>query len=187
MISGDMDMRLEERKLSGRRIYTGRILSLDVDEVQLPDGSRAGREVMLHCPGVGVLPIFDDGGVMLVRQYRYPLRKVLLEIPAGKLDAGEQPLSGALRELAEETGLAAERMIYLGEIYPSPGCMDEVLHLYLAMGLRRGQAKPDEDEFLQTVCMPLSELVALVGSGAVGDAKTAIAALRAQKYLGGEK
>jgi len=179
-------MELWEKKLSGKTVYNGRIMRIDVDEVELPGGLKSSREVMHHCPGVGVLPVFEDGSVMLVRQYRYPMDEILLEIPAGKLDPGEQPLDGAMRELKEETGLTAQEYVYLGKAYPSPGCMNEVLHIYLARGLTQGESSPDEGEFLQCERMPLKKLTELVETGGAPDAKTVIAALYAERYFSKE-
>ena len=177
-------MDLTERALESRTIYEGRVLTLKVDTVRLPNGKEARREVALHPGGVTVLPLWDDGTVLLVRQYRYPFGRVTTELPAGKLDPGEAPEDAARRELEEETGLSAGELISLGSIYASPGFCDEELHLYLARSLEAGRIHPDEDEFLETVRLPFDALVQQVMEGAIRDGKTVAAVLKAKLWLG---
>ena len=178
-------MDLTEKRVGGETIFEGHIVKLTVDEVRLPDGKPATREVVYHPGGVAVLPLDEDNNVTLVRQYRYPIGRELLELPAGKLDHGaEDPLPGARRELSEETGLEAEEFTYLGCILASPGFCDETLHMYLARGLRQKQHHPDEDEFLEVVTMPFDELAEQVMDGAITDAKTVAATLKVKVLLG---
>lgn len=171
-------MNLEETTVSKSYGFRGKLLHLRVDEARLPDGSLATREMVEHPGGVGVLPLTAEGEVLLVQQYRYPYGEVLTEIPAGKRDPGEDPLTTGRRELEEETGMAADTMTPLGCLYPSPGYTDEVIYLYLATGLHQTEAHPDADEFLHVVRMPLKELAEQVLDGKITDAKTQIAVLK---------
>ena len=176
-------MDLTERMVAHTRPYEGIIVSVDLDQALLPNGRIAKREVVAHAGGVAVLPLNDDGTVTLVRQYRYPFAQVLTEIPAGKLDPGEDPRTGALRELSEEIGAEPGRLLDLGAVYPSPGFCQEVLHLYLAKDLTYGSCHPDEDELLELVRLPLDDLVRQVMEGAIRDAKTVAAVLKAKLLL----
>ena len=155
-------MDLTERKVSGETVFEGRIVRVTVDQARLPDGKLAVREVVYHPGGVAILPLDENNNVTLVRQYRYPIGQLLLELPAGKLDPGEDHRPAAARELSEETGLEAGELTYLGYILASPGFCDEALHMYLARGLTRKQQHPDEDEFLDVVTMPFDQLLAQV-------------------------
>lgn len=176
-------MELKETRLEGHTLFKGRILRLEVDEVALPNGEKAIREVVRHPGGVCVLPLDKDGTVELVEQFRYPYDDVILELPAGKLDPEEDPLAAAKRELSEETGLVAERWVKLGVFYPSVGFTDEVLHLYLAQELSQGDTHPDEDEFLNRKRIPLDKLAEMVMDGTIPDGKTQVLVLKAQRYL----
>ncbi len=176
-------MDLRETTLSAEYQFNGRIINLRVDQARLPDGSVAGREVVEHPGGVGVLALNDAGEVLLVRQFRYPYGELLIEIPAGKRDPGEDPLTTGKRELEEETGVTADRFIPLGRVYPTPGYCDEVIHLFMATGLHITAAHPDEDEFLDVLRMPLASLVEAVMRGEIPDAKTQIAALKAWQII----
>ena len=176
-------MKLEEKKLNSRYIFHGKILNVRVDEVELPNGRTSTREVVEHPGGVGILALTDDKQVYMVRQYRYPVNRVLLEIPAGKMDkAGEDHLQTGIRELYEETGLTADHMTYLGQVFASVGFMDEVIHLYLATGLHEGEQHLDEDEFVNVEKIPFAELERMVQTGDMVDGKT-IAALYKTKLL----
>lgn len=176
-------MDLTEKTLDSETIYDGAIIHVRRDRVLLPNGHTAAREIVEHPGGVGILALDADGTVLLVRQYRYAFGRTLLEIPAGKREAGEEPLVTARRELREETGAAAEAWTPLGKLIASPGCYDEVLYLYLAQGLHFGDTDPDEDEFLSVERMSLAELYRRCMAGEITDAKTVCAALKA-KALG---
>ena len=172
-----------EEKLRRINRYEGIVVNVIMDSIRLPDGALAYREVVEHPGGVCVLPVDTDGCAWCVRQFRYPSRRHLLEAPAGKLEPGEDPLSCAIRELSEETGFTAGRMVSLGSYYTSPGFSTEELHLFLALDLEKGQAHLDPGEFLDVERHPLSELLQMVQDGEIPDAKTAIAVLRAAIML----
>ena len=176
-------MDLTEKTLSSEKIYDGAIIHVRRDKVLLPNGHTSTREIVAHPGGVGILALDADGTALLVRQYRYAFGRTLLEIPAGKREPGEEPFVTARRELREETGAVAESWTPLGSLIASPGCYDEVLYLYLAQDLHYGAADPDGDEFLSVERMPLEELARLCLEGAVKDAKTVCAVLKA-KLLG---
>ncbi len=180
-------MELYEKTLNSTPIYDGAIIRVRVDQVELENGRPAKREVVDHVDGVTVLPLDDQGNVYMVRQFRYPFGRTFLELPAGKLDPGEDALTGAVRELREETGLTADTLTYLGGYAVSPGFCTETLHIYLARGLHSGQASPDEDEFLAVERYPLDKLYKMVLAGEIADAKTAIGILQAQALLSREK
>lgn len=171
-------MELLEKTLSHQVVYEGRVLRLEVDKIRLPNGGEAVREVARHPGGVCVLALTPAGEVLFVRQYRYPYGKEILELPAGKLEPGEEPMAAALRELEEETGYTSDILHPLGTVYPSPGCMDEVLHLFLAGELKKTAQNLDEDEFLQVEAIPLQKALAMVAGDALPDAKTQVALLR---------
>ena len=177
-------MNFEEKTIASEYIYRGRIMSLRKDKVTLPNGRASTREVVEHPGGVCVVPVTAEGDVLFVRQYRYPFREVMLELPAGKLDHGsEEPLEAGKRELREETGATAEKYVDLGAFYPSVGFMTEVLHLYLAQGLTFGAQDPDEDEFLEVVRLPLEEAVRMVMANELPDGKTQAGILKAYCLL----
>ena len=168
-----------EEKLRHVNTYKGVIVDVETDMVRLTNGNITIREVVRHPGGVCVLAVDEQERVAVVRQYRYPFAEHLLELPAGKLEYGEEPLSAAKRELSEETGLAAERWVSLGVLYTSPGFSTETLYLYMASGLHQGQAHPDPNEFLDVEKIPLAELVERVERGEICDAKTVAGVLRA--------
>ena len=177
-----------ETTVSSELIYDGNVIHVYRDDITLPDGKPAYREYNRHIGAVCVIPITDKGEVICVRQYRYPIGDVLLEIPAGKLDyKGEDPDEAVCRELREETGAVCEKLTYLGRFLGSPAILDECIHMYMAEGLTFGDTDPDEDEFIETVRIPLSELVEMIMRGEVPDAKTQLAALRAEKILSSRK
>lgn len=177
-----------EKTVKSELLYDGQVIHVYRDDITLPDGKPAFREYNRHIGAVCVIPITDEGEVICVRQYRYPIGDMLLEIPAGKLDfKGEDPTSAALRELREETGATCEKLTYLGRYLGSPAILDECIHMYMAEGLSFGDTDPDEDEFIESVRLPLSELVEMIMKGEVPDGKTQIAALRADKILSARK
>lgn len=176
-------MKLEEKKLSSQEIFDGVAIHLFKDEILLPNGNTGVREIIRHPGAVCVLPVTDDGQVVFVNQFRYALGKVTLEVPAGKLEKGEDPLEAALRELSEETGLSAKTVVPMGELYTTPALIDEVIYMYIATDLSQGEQHLDEDEFVNTLKMPLSKAVEMVMNGEIRDSKTQILILKADKYL----
>lgn len=176
-------MELFEKKISSKQIFDGRVVKLFVDEVELPDGQIARREIVRHPGAVCVVPLTDDGCVVMVRQFRYPFGEVLLEIPAGKLEIGEDPLEAVKRELEEESGAVAGKIEHIGELYTTVAIFDEKIQVYLATDLTFINAHPDSDEFLETEKIPLNTLVDMVMRGEIKDAKTQIALLKAQKII----
>ncbi len=180
-------MDLTEKTLETTTAYQGRLLRFRLDTVLLPDGNEASREVIEHPGGVGVVAVTDDQQVLLVRQFRYPYGAMLTEIPAGKKDPDEQPLETGKRELEEETGYQADHYTFLGTVYPTPGYCDEVIHLYMATGLHKTQAHPDQDEFLEVERRPLDLAVQQALAGEFPDAKTQIGLLKAFLLLNSQK
>ncbi|HIY53890.1 MAG TPA: NUDIX hydrolase [Candidatus Agathobaculum merdavium] len=175
-------MEMREKTLSQEYHFKGHIMAARLDQVELPNGHTAAREVCEHLGGVGVLPIDKDGNIILVRQYRYPYDEIMLEIPAGKLDHGddEDAADCGLRELKEETGCTAGRIVPLGCIYPSPGFLTEVVHLFAALDLTDGEMQPDEDEFVEVVRLPIAEVEEMAERNEIRDAKTLVALYRAK-------
>ncbi len=173
------DEEMTERKVDSETIYVGKVLHVKRDEVELPNGKHSFREYAVHKGAVCVLPLTDEGEVVLVKQYRYACGRVFLEIPAGKLESvNEDPHEAALRELREETGAQCRTLTPLGTLISSPAILTEKIRMYLAEGLTFGETDPDEDEFLEIVKMPLCELVKKVLDGEVEDAKTQTVALK---------
>ena len=170
---------LEEKFIDREEIFDGQILHVVKDKVALSDGSESFREFCLHFGGVCVLPLLDDGRVLVERQYRYAHGRVFLEIPAGKLNyPDEDPLSAGKRELKEETGAVAERYTFLGEIATTPALINERIYVYLAEGLTFGECELDKGELLEVDSIPFPELYGMVMSGEIKDAKTQIAVLK---------
>lgn len=178
------DERLIEKKKSERCVFDGKVLHVHCDEIELPDGNAATREYAKHIGAVAVVPLTDGGEVICVRQFRYAMGRVMLEIPAGKLDSyTEDYRKATLRELREETGAVCERLEYIGDLVTSPALLDEVIHLYLARGLSFGDTDPDDDEFLDVVRIPLDAMVEMVMDGRIRDAKTQAAILKTKMIL----
>ena len=174
-----MDMR--EKQLSSEYFFEGHIMKARLDEVSLPNGRTAPREICEHLGGVGVLPIDRDGNVILVRQFRYAFGAELLEIPAGKMDHGpEDAAECGKRELKEETGCTAGRFVPLGAMYPFPGFLTEVTYLFAALDLKEGEMQPDEDEFVEVVRLPIAEVAGMIERDEIRDAKTIAAMYRAK-------
>ncbi len=177
-------MDLKEKQLKSEQIYKGVIINLFLDDIELPDGNKAKREYVRHPGGICVVPVTDEGEVMLVRQYRYPYGEEVIEIPAGKRDSfDEDPLEGGKRELKEELGITAEKFISLGTFYPTPGYTDEVIYMYAAFGLSFGETDPDEDEFVLPEKIKLEKLVDMIMEGKIPDGKTQAAVLKVAHIL----
>ncbi|MGN0991497.1 MAG: NUDIX hydrolase [Candidatus Ventricola sp.] len=178
------DSKLREIPFQKETIYEGQILHVEKWQVTCPNGHPAPREIVVHKGAAAVVPMFEDGTTLLVRQHRVSVDRVTLEIPAGKLDhVGEDPLDCAVRELEEETGLRAERMTLLTSVLTTPGFCTEQIGIYLAQGLSQGQTHPDEDEFLDLVRIPLDEAVEKVMRGELRDGKTICGLLMAREAL----
>jgi ADP-ribose pyrophosphatase len=165
------------RRLASRRVYEGKVLCLDVDEVEEPHGVRALREVVRHRGSAAVLPVHDDGRLVLVRQYRYAVDDSLWELPAGRLDPGEVPDEGARRELEEEVGLRAGHMEPLSVFFTTPGFCDEAIHVFRATRLSAVKARPEDDERIEVGTFTLREAREMIRRGEVREAKTLVALL----------
>lgn len=177
-------------KLSSRRLYTGKVLNLDLDSVRFPDGSTGELEMIRHPGASAVVPFLSDPDgadpqVLLIKQFRYAAEGFLYEVPAGRLDAGEEPEACARRELREETGCTAERLERLTTIYTTPGFTDERIHLFMAVGLARGDAEREKDEFMEVETMTLSGALELIERGSIMDGKTICALLFAAGFRAG--
>ena len=169
---------LYEKRIDGEVKFEGKILSVVKDSVMLSDGTTSYREIVRKNGGVCVVPLTENGDVVFVNQFRYPYGKVVMEIPAGKLEINEDPLACGLRELSEETGYSAKKTLFLGEFYPSPGFMDEILYMYCATELALGEVHPDEGEFIMTETIPLEKAVQMILDGEILDGKTQTAVLK---------
>ncbi len=175
-------MNLTEKTVKRNVVFEGKIIRVRCDDAQLPDGKPCKREVVDHAGGASVLYV-REGKVLLVRQFRYPYMEETLEIPAGKLNLGEDPAQTAARELAEETGWQPASVEHMFTIYPTPGYSAEKIYIYRAHGVREGQVHPDEDEFVTAAFYPIDEVLSMIEKGEIKDAKTIIAvmSLRLQK------
>ncbi len=179
---------LFEKQLNSTNVYKGKLLDVYRDEIELPNGHQSKREYIKHVGAACVVPLDSDGNIIIEKQFRYPFSKVLTEIPAGKLDSKSEPhLTAALRELKEETGYTAEKMVYLGEFYPTCAYSDEIIHMYLATGLTKGEQKLDDDEFVGVEKMPLEAAVEEIMKGNIQDGKTQTAILKAYIWLKNNK
>ena len=176
---------LTEKCVESTTVYAGDFLTVKRDVVELPDGKPATREYVRHPGAVMVIPLFDDGRVLMENQYRYPLARVMAEFPAGKLDPDETTLACAKRELREETGYTAREYFFLTRIHPVISYSTEFIDIYLARGLTAGDAKLDEGEFLETFVATPADLIDWVKSGKIGDVKTVIGTFWLEKVLSG--
>ncbi len=178
------EKKLREVQVESENIFDGVILNVKRDQVRLPNGHKSVREVIRHVGAVCVVPVTEDGRVVVERQYRYPIDQVITEIPAGKLDSKQEDrLLGAQRELAEETGITADLWTDMGLYYPAPAYSDEKITMYLAQNLHMGKQHLDEDEFLNVELVPIMELVEDIMSGRITDGKTQVAILKAKLLL----
>jgi len=173
----------EEKTIASEKIFEGNVIRVKKDTVLLVNGKTATRELVTHPGGVAILPIDQNGNAYMVRQFRKPLENELLEVPAGKLNYGEDHYECAVRELKEETGFEAGKLIYLGYAFLSPGFCDEKIHLYLALDLKKGEMHLDEDEFLSLEKYQYDELLNSIYKGEIYDAKSIICLLRAKQIL----
>lgn len=171
-----------EETIKTEPIFDGRMITLQVDTVAMPDGRTATREIVKH-PGAAAVMGLLDGKLLVVEQFRKPLEKFQIEIPAGKLDPNEDPFEAAARELEEETGYRSDKLRLVSSFYTSPGFADEKLYLYFAEDLQQGEQKPDEDEFLQVEAITLDEAEAYIAEGRISDAKTILAVYAWKLYL----
>jgi ADP-ribose pyrophosphatase len=180
-----MDKHLKESRISGGIAYNGSFLKVHRDTVSLPDGKHTSREYIKHPGAVVIIPVLDDGRILLERQYRYPNDRVFIELPAGKIDPGEDPLACAMRELEEETGYTATDWQFVSTIHNAIAYSDEHLDIYLARGLTAGEAKLDDGEFIETITASVDDLLDWVRSGKITDVKTVIGAFWLDKLRSG--
>ena len=183
MLIDNDDKNLVEKKISSENVFDGVLLHVRKDEVELPNGHKSTREWIKHPGASSVIPLLPDNQIILVKQYRYPMGCVTLEVPAGKLDGDEDPIICAERELSEETGYTAEKIWKLTTIATTVGFSNEIIHLYAATNLTPGKQHPDEDEFINTVKIPLTAAVQMVESGKIIDCKSIISILLLAKHL----
>ena len=176
-------MELKETMVSTETVYKGIIVNVLRDKAKLIDGRITNREVVEHPGGVCVFALDNEGKVILVRQYRYPMQEVVLELPAGKLEKGEDPSDSGLRELGEETGLVPQTYLPMGVSFSSPGIMEEKIYYFFATDLVQGPVHPDDGEFLEVVRVPYEELLEMARKGEIKDAKTLVAILKASMVL----
>ena len=181
-----LDADLIETRIDGQTVYPGSFFRIEKDEVRLPDGGTAFREYMRHPGAAAVIPLFEDGSVLVERQFRYPMDRIFIELPAGKIDRGEHSLETARRELAEETGYVADEWYFVTTIHNAIGYSDEHIDLYLAKGLRKGEAHLDAEEFIQSLRMPAGELVDWVRQGRITDVKTIVGIFWLEKIVTGQ-
>ena len=176
-------MELTEKTINSKTIFDGKILHVIHDDVELPNGSKAKREVVRHPGGVCIAALDGDNNLLFVKQFRYPYAEEVLELPAGKLEKGATPLENGKRELREETGAEGYSYISLGQVYPSPGYTDEIIHLYCCRIKEIGDSCPDEDEFLNIIKIPLDKAAEMVLNNQIPDAKTQVAVLKTLMLL----
>jgi len=178
---------LEEKKLSSKKIFQGKLINLFLDHVKLPNGETSTREWVDHPGAVCIIPILPSGEICLIRQYRYGPRQEFIEIPAGKIDKGEKPLDCARRELSEEIGYAAKKLTFLTKIYPAIGFSNEMMWMYLGENLNKTERNLDQDEFLELVPVTIEQAFDWVKSGRISDVKTIIGILWVHQLMNGIK
>ncbi|OPJ56963.1 NUDIX hydrolase [Alkalithermobacter paradoxus] len=176
-------MILEEKTLSSEKIYNGKIINLRIDTVELPDHKYQKREIVEHPGAVAILPITDNNEIIMIKQYRKTVEEVLWELPAGKLEVGEDPKKCAIRELKEETGYSAQKIELLNIFYTSPGFSDEKMYLYLAKELNEGNPTPDEDEYVEIYKVKIEEALKMIEDGKIKDSKTIVGILLSKELI----
>ena len=180
-------MDMTEKPLKQEYIFKGKIVKLRVDDALMPDGRVSVREVVEHPGGVCIAPLTDENELLFVEQFRYPYFERLLELPAGKLEYGEDPFEAGKRELKEETGAVAEKYEDIGKLYPTPGYCGEIIHMYLATGISFGEQKLDDDEFLEVKKIPLKKAFQMVMNNEIRDSKTQVGIVKTYYKIYGEK
>lgn len=171
---------LTEYPLHSSHVFDGKLLQVYLDEVKLPDGTESTREWIKHPGACAVVPVFEDGTIMLLKQFRYPPRRTFIEVPAGKIDPGEDPANTARRELKEESGLNCTNLENAGSFYPAIGYADEIIHIYVAWGLTKEQQNADDDEFLLTYRIPFAKALHMIHTGEISDGKTICTLMKAR-------
>ncbi|MCC5940310.1 MAG: NUDIX hydrolase [Balneolaceae bacterium] len=174
--------KLEEKKLSSKKVFEGNLLHIFVDDVLLPDKTTSGREWIEHPGACAVVPVFEDGTIMLIKQFRYAPKKIFIEVPAGKIDKGEPPQRTAERELLEECGVTCRHLQKAGQFYPAIGYSDEIIHVYVGWGLEMQEKNSDDDEFLVNYRVPFLKALDLIKQGEIDDGKTISALLQARLW-----
>ena len=178
------DDMLYEKTLSSKTVFEGRVFDVEIKEITTPEGRSSQREIVKHPGGACILPVDDEGNCYLVKQFRSPFEKVMLEAPAGKIEKGEDPLFCASREITEETGLTAGKIESVGNIAATPGYCSEIISLFIGTELSYSKAEPDENEYISTVKMPLKEAIELADNGTINDAKTLVLLYKASRRFG---
>jgi len=173
---------LAEKKISSGQVYNGPLLKVYADEVQLPNGTTSTRDWIKHPGASAIVPVFEDGTIMLLKQYRYPPRKIFIEVPAGKLDEGEPPLKTAKRELLEETGISSSSISEAGSFFPAIGYADEEIFVFVAWGLKQETKNVDDDEFVLNHRVSFADALRMIESGVITDAKTICSIVKAKLW-----
>lgn len=180
--SSQTDSFLSEKKLSSKKVFDGKLLQVYSDQVELPDKSTSVREWIKHPGASAVVPVFEDGTIMLLQQFRYPPNKTFIEVPAGKIDAGEDQKTTAKRELFEESGVKCENLKEVGSFYPAIGYADEIIYVYVGWGLTEESQSVDDDEFLLKYRIPFSKALNMIKTGEISDGKTICSLIQASLW-----
>ncbi len=178
------DDMLFEKTISSKTVFEGRVFDVDIKDILTPEGRKSTREIVKHPGGACILPIDEEGNCYLVKQFRSPFEKVMLEAPAGKIEKGEEPFDCVSREITEETGFVARNIECVGSVAATPGYCSEVITLYIGTELETGDANPDQNEYIATVKMPLKKALEMADNGEIKDAKTMVLLYKAARRLG---